>query len=76
MSRRHAYRLMESCEVIEDVKCDQLVTPINESQTRPLARHGECEQLCTKTRKPLKAALELKRDCFPAVDRRDHGEGF
>lgn len=38
MSRRHAYRLMESCGVIETVKCDQLVTPTTESQTRPLSK--------------------------------------
>jgi hypothetical protein len=38
MSKMHAYRLMDSCKVIETVKSNQLVTPANESQTRPLAR--------------------------------------
>ena len=38
MSRRHAYRLMESFSVVDAIKCDQLVTPATESQTRPLAR--------------------------------------
>jgi len=38
MSKMHAYRLMDSCKVIDTVKSNQLVTPTNESQTRPLAR--------------------------------------
>ncbi|MFC1895061.1 hypothetical protein ACFL0Q_00140 [Thermodesulfobacteriota bacterium] len=39
MSHRHAYRLLESASVVENLKCDQLVTqPLNESQARPLTR--------------------------------------
>ncbi len=38
MSKMHAYRLMDSCKVIDTVKSNQLVTPTNESQTRPLAK--------------------------------------
>jgi hypothetical protein len=38
MSKRHAYRLMDSFKVIDTVKSDQLVTPQTESQARPLAR--------------------------------------
>jgi hypothetical protein len=30
MSRRCAYRLMASCNVVESIKCDQLVTPVKE----------------------------------------------
>lgn len=38
MSKMHAYRLMDSCKVIDTVKSNQLVTPVTESQARPLAR--------------------------------------
>ena len=31
---RHAYRLIDSCKVIDVVKSDQLVTPSTESQCR------------------------------------------
>jgi len=38
MSKRHAYRLIDSCKVIDVVKSDQLVTPSTESQCRPLSK--------------------------------------
>jgi len=38
MSKRHAYRLMDSSDVFDNLKSDQLVTFATESQTRPLAR--------------------------------------
>jgi len=45
MSRRHAYRLMDSCSVIQAIKCDQLDTsPATESQTRPLSKLGPQQQ--------------------------------
>lgn len=46
MSKRHAYRLMDSCQVVETLKSDQLVTvtPTTESQARPLAKIKDPEQ--------------------------------
>jgi hypothetical protein len=38
MSKMHAYRLMDSCKVIEVLKSNQLVTPVTEYQTRPLSK--------------------------------------
>ena len=44
MSKRHAYRLMDSCSVVDTVKSNQLVTPTNESQARPLAKLEPSQQ--------------------------------
>ena len=38
MSKVHAYRFIDSVNVIDNLKSNQLVTPSAESQTRPLAR--------------------------------------
>jgi len=45
LSKMHAYRLMDSCRVMDTVKSDQLVTPSTESQARPLARLGPERQV-------------------------------
>lgn len=59
MSRRHAYRLMESFSVVDAIKCDQLVTPATESQTRPLARL-EPDQQRTAWQRAVETAPEGK----------------
>jgi len=46
MSKMHAYRLMDSAGVIDNLKSNQLVTfPTNESQARPLATLEPDEQI-------------------------------
>ncbi len=46
MSKMHAYRLMDSAGVIDNLKSNQLVTfPTNESQARPLASLEPDEQV-------------------------------
>jgi hypothetical protein len=45
ISKRHAYRLMDSAGVMHNLESDQLVTqPANEAQTRPLAKLPAEEQ--------------------------------
>lgn len=46
MSKKHAYRLIDSTNVVGNLKSVQLDTlPINEAQTRPLARLAPTEQV-------------------------------
>ena len=59
MSKVHAYRLMDSCRVVEAVKSNQLVTPATESQARPLARL-EPEQQKQAWQKAVETAPEGK----------------
>ena len=38
MTKVHAYRLISSAEIADNIKSNQLVTPTFESQLRPLTR--------------------------------------